>query len=76
MSELDCIDLISTQALIEALTKRCSHALFIGFKGEEWNPDGYWYEIKGNLIICDGLCIEMSNLISIERTKHAPKESD
>ena len=76
MSELDCIDSIPTKVLIEVLTRRCSHALFIGFKGEEWNPNGYWWEIKGNPIMCDGLWTEMAELISIERRKHAPKEYD
>lgn len=53
------IELCSTKDLIQELMDRCDNGLFIGTKPEQYAPDNYWYEIKGNRIMCAGLVEEL-----------------
>ena len=53
------IDLVSTEDLIDILLSRCTDAVFIGLKPEQYAPDNYWYEIKGTRITCNGLVQEL-----------------
>lgn len=58
---------VSTDELIEELFVRCEKGLFIGVKGEEFNPDGYWWEAKGKYWELYGLMKELDVVIEQDR---------
>jgi hypothetical protein len=60
-------NMISTEELISLLLDRFESAIFIGRKGEEFNPKGYWYEYRGDKIEVLGLAEEIKNRINQER---------
>lgn len=53
------LDLVSTEEIINILMSRCNNAIFIGLKPEQYAPNNYWYEVKGNIITCVGLVKEI-----------------
>lgn len=70
------LDLVSTEELINILMSRCTNALFIGLKPEEYSPDNYWYELKGDRIMCLGLHQEIAGILEIWRKNNVSTSKD
>ena len=70
------LDLVSTEELINMLMSRCTNAIFIGMKPEQYAPNNYWYEMKGERITCTGLWDEMEILLDNWREDCVRKAKD